>query len=80
MRWMTNMHRSVLNGDELPTALLVSCKDGKLRYQTNAERKADLEEFLVGTTTGRPQATDKYSVEQLEVMDMVGIYRPDAEG
>jgi hypothetical protein len=34
-------------------------------------------EWLDGKIIGRPQATETYTVEQLEAMDLVGVYTGD---
>jgi len=52
------------------------------RFSTNtpAEKDAEFERYLAWVADnhiGQPKATDKYSVEELEQMGMVGIYAGD---
>lgn len=47
--------------------------------QSQQEAVASWREWLKGKVVGRPQATFKYTVEQLESMGVVGIYDPEGE-
>lgn len=47
--------------------------------QSQREAVASWREWLKGKVIGRPQASFKYTVEQLEAMGMVGVYDPEGE-
>lgn len=44
--------------------------------QTQEEAIGQYRNWLRGKYIGRPQATVKYTVEELEAMDIVGVYDP----
>lgn len=52
----------------------------KLRWLTNDDRIAVGEyanKYRKGKIVGRPQATERYTVEELQAMGLIGIYAPD---
>lgn len=69
MRWLTNIH-----DPSKPDAYLhIYVEDG----QTIQQAIDDWEIYLSNKIIGRPKASDAYTVEQLEAMDMVGVYVND---
>ena len=69
MRWLTNTY----NPSKPDYWMSIIPFHG----QTYEEAEKMQRDFLQNAVIGRPKATDKYTVEQLEVMGMVGVYSND---
>ena len=53
----------------------VICRYG----ETGAEAWRRFQEFICGKTIGRPRASIRFTVEEMETMHLVGVYLSDEE-
>lgn len=72
MRWITNTY-----DPSKPDAWISIIP---LPGQTHKEAEESHKKFLRNKIIARPKATDAFTVEQLEAMDMVGVYVSEFTG
>lgn len=71
MKFLSNIHNP---DDEYASAYVT-----RSFHETQEEAWQHHIEWLKGKVITRPKATDKYTIEELEAMGMVGVYDPTRE-